>query len=575
MKKIYIILGLIAMSTSSCESFLDEKPIDKVGLEQYYTDEAGLTQVLAGVYDILGSSNVYGNLINTTYEVQSDESFYGRNTATGLVVNLYNFTDPNIANYWTDLYKGIERANDLIANINVATIDETKRQQILGEAKFLRGYYYFLLVTHFGDVPLRLTPTTSPVGISMARTPKAQVYEQILNDMKEAEGKVATSSAIGFPGRVSKTVVDGILARVCLYMAGYPLNDTSKYAESLVWSKKVIDSGEHALNVTFDTNPAFNSFNQTIPTVPANSNNAYRQIFINPALDKYDTKECMWEVEFKGNRADGYFELGGLGSQIGITFTPANGSPLMNTIGYCYGFVKATHRLFNSYDAAGRDLRRDWNLATYTWAINNTTNVATKTAIGKNVQYGRDAAKWKREYEAINPKDKNQSGINFPVLRYADVLLMYAEAQNQVNNGPTATALEYVNQVRRRGYGLPIGTPSLVADLPSGLSKAAFQQQAIEDERMRELCFEGLRRLDLIRWKGLGYVTVMNAVGNEIAASPAANPPAPAPPVIVSDTRYGRVGGQSTTQKNLLFPIPSVEMLSNKLITPADQNPGW
>lgn len=570
MKKIYILLGLIAIGTSSCESFLDEKPIDKVALEQYYTDEQGLTQVLAGVYDILGSNNVHGNEVNKTYEVASDESFFARSSGagalSGVTVNVYNFAEPAIANYWTDLYKGVGRANDLIANINVPTMDEAKRQQILGEALFLRGYYYFLLVTHFGDVPLRLTPTTSAVGINMARTPKAQVYAQILNDMKEAETKVATSSAIGFPGRVSKTIVQGILARVCLHMAGNPLNDTSKYAESLTWSKKVIDSGEHALNVTFDTDPKFNSFNQTLPTVPVNSNNAYRQIFITAAQDKYDTKESMWEVEFKGNRADGYNELGGLGSQIGITCTPAVGSPLRNSIGYCYGFVKGTHRLFNSYDAAGRDLRRDWNLATYTWAINNTTAVATKTAIAKTVQYGRDAAKWKREYEAITPKDQNQSSINFPILRYADVLLMYAEAENQVN-GPTVMAYNAVNQVRRRGYGLPINSPSLIADLPAGLSKATFQQQGIEDERMRELCFEGLRKLDLIRWGK--YVQVMNAVGNEIASSPTSAP------LAIGNTQYAKIAGQNTAQKHLLFPIPSVEMLSNKLITPADQNPDW
>lgn len=573
MKKIYILLGLIAMGTSSCESFLDEKPIDKVGLEQYYTDEQGLTQVLAGVYDILGSTNVYGNLVNTTFEVTSDESFYGRNVAAGLQVNVYNFADANIANYWTDLYKGVGRANDLIANINVPTMDESKRQQILGEAKFLRGYYYFMLVTHFGDVPLRLSPTTSPVGINMARTPKAEVYAQILNDMQEAETKVATSSAIGFPGRVSKTVVQGILARVCLHMAGYPLNDTSKYAESLSWSKKVIESGEHALNVTFDTDPKFNSFNQTLATVPANSNNAYRQIFITAAQDKYDIKECMWEIEFKGNRTDGYNELGGLGSQIGIMFQPANGTPLFNNIGFCWGFVKGTHRLFNSYDAAGRDLRRDWNLANYSY--NGTTGA--KMPMSKIIRYGRDAAKWKREYEAINPKDRNQSSINFPVLRYADILLMYAEAKNYID-GPTVlgsgpfSAEEAVNQVRRRGYGLPIGTPSLVADLPTGLNKATFQQQGIEDERMRELCFEGLRKLDLIRWDK--YVATMNAVGNEIATSPTTSATAVGS-LSNGNTQYGRIAGQNTAARHLLFPIPSVEMLSNKLITPDDQNPGW
>lgn len=572
MKKIYILLGLVALCTSSCEDFLNEEPIDKVALEQYYTDEEGLTQVLAGVYDPLGSSNVYGNSINVTFEVGSDEGYYARSAQT-TGVQVYNFdpTNVSIANLWTDLYTGINRANDLIAHIDVPTMDEGKRQQILGEALFLRGYYYFMLVTRWGDVPLKLTPTTSPNGVQIARTAKADVYAQILKDMKEAEAKVATSTAIGYPSRVSKTVVQGILARVCLQMAGYPLNDTSKYAEALSWSKKVIDSGEHALNVTYSTDAAYNNFNQTLATVPVNSNNAYRQIFINAAQEKYDIKESMWEVEFKGNRADGYFDLGGLGSQIGITMTPsAANSPLLNSIGYCYGFVKGTARLFNKYDATGKDLRRDWNLTTYTWAVNNTTNVATKTAIAKTVQFGRDAAKWRREYELLNPKDKNQTGINFPVLRYADVLLMFAEAENQVN-GPTAAAYEAVNQVRRRGYGLPIGTPSLVADMPAGLNKATFQQQAIEDERMRELCFEGLRRYDLIRWHK--FYEAVKLSSDEMAAAPTTGP------LTSGNQQYGKLAGQNVNldtsgkEKYYLFPIPSIEILSNKLIT--ENNPGW
>ncbi|SHG14533.1 Starch-binding associating with outer membrane [Flavobacterium fluvii] len=568
MKKIYILLGLITMGMSSCESFLDEQPIDKVAKEQFYTDEAGLMKGLTGVYDILGATKVYGTDFLGQIEASSDESYRNRSAETsGFPLNLYNFTDGQVSAMWTQLYDGVQRANAFIADVNVPKMDETKRQQMLGEALFLRGYYYFMLVSRWGDVPLRLTPTTSPVGIDMARTPKAEVYAQILKDMKEAETKVATSTSIGYSSRVSKTIVQGILARVCLYMAGNPLNDTSKYAEALEWTKKVINSGEHGLNVTFDTDPKFNSFNQTIATVPVNSNNAYRQIFINLAQNKYDLKENMWEIEFKGNRTDSYNELGGLGSQVGFQFQPAVGSPFRNSIGYGYGFARATHRLFNSYDATGKDLRRDWNLSTYNF--NGTTGA--RQAMVKTIVYGREATKWKREYEITNPKDQNQSSINFAALRYADILLMFAEAENKVLHGPSAAAYEAVNQVRRRGYGLPINTPSLVADLPVGLNEATFQQW-IEDERMRELCFEGLRRMDLIRWGK--YVQTMNAIGNEMASAPTVFN-ALTGPLAAQNVQYAKIAGQSTAQKHLLYPIPSVEMLSNKLITPADQNPGW
>lgn len=555
MKKIYIVLILAAMTTSSCEDYLNTEPTDKIALEQYYTDEDGLNHALAGVYDMLGSSSIYGNGIWKNLEVCTDEGYYARNTqTTGIQVNNYDPTNSDVSNYWRDLYVGIERANDLIANINVPKMDEAKRQVILGEALFLRGYYYFMLVSRFGDVPLRLTPTTSPIGIQLARTSSAAVYAQILQDMKEAENKVAAAK-YEYTGRVSKTVVQGIIARVCLQMAGYPLNDTSKYGEASEYAKKVIDSGERGLNVTFNSNPTFNTFNPTIATNTAN--NAYRQIFISEAQDLYDTNENIWEVESKGNGTDGFNEMGGLGSQIGITFTDATLAP---TIGYCYGFEKGTARLFNKYDATGKDLRRDWVLTTYTLKVNGTTVTRTAIPFTAGNTYGRDVAKWRREYEAITPKNKNNSGINFPILRYADVLLMYAEAENQVK-GPTAAAQDAVNKVRRRAYGFPIGVANAISDMPAtAIASSSAFQLFIEDERMRELCFEGLRRMDLIRWNK--YVSTLNSVGNEISTN-----------TLNAGQKYGGLGGTNTAARHLLFPIPSLEMSSNTLIK--ENNPGW
>jgi hypothetical protein len=550
MKKIYILVVLAALATTSCEDYLNTEPTDKIALEQYYTDEEGLNHVLAGVYDILGSNNIYGVNLWKSLEVATDEGYYARNTVTtGTEVNNYDPTNAVVTNYWKDLYVGINRANDLIANINVPKMDEDKRQVILGEALFLRGYFYFMLVSRFGDVPLRLTPTTSPMGIQIARTASKDVYAQILKDMTEAEAKVA-SNKYEYSGRVSKTVVQGILARVFLQMAGYPLNDTPKYADALAYAKKVIDSGERGLNTSFNTAATFNTFN---PTIAANTaNNAYRQIFINAAQNVYDTRESIWEVEFMGNQTDGYSERGGLGAQNGIIFTNAT---LYPTVGYSYGFIKGTARLFNKYDATGKDLRRDWVLTTYT--LNGTTAARTALPFTAGNTYGRDCGKWRREYEAISPKAKNDSGINFPILRYADILLMYAEAENQVN-GPTAAAYDAVNQVRRRAYGFPIGTPNAVSDLSAGQDKTVFQQ-SIEDERMRELCFEGQRRMDLIRWNK--YVTTLNSVGAEISAN-----------TLNTGQRYGGLGGTSTAARHLLLPIPSLEIASNKLAT---QNEGW
>ena len=132
---------------------------------------------------------------------------------------------------------------------------------------------------------------------------------------------------------------------------------------------------------------------------------------------------------------------------------------------------------------------------------------------------------------------------------------MMAEAENQVS-GPTIAAYESVNQVRRRGFGLNINIPSIVSDLPSGLSKTDFQL-AIENERMLELCFEGTRHLDLIRWGK--YVSTMNSVGAEIAAGG-------------GNQAYGGLGGKNVTDRNLLYPIPSKELTINQTL---NQNTGW
>jgi hypothetical protein len=535
MKKFFITLITITFGLVSCENFLDTEPIDKISIEQYLIDEASLTQGLAGVYDPLGTESLYGNNIFLKINVCTDEGYYARNTLTnGIEVNNYDFTNASINELWSACYRGINRANDLMENINIPKMDEDKREIIYGEALFLRAYYHFLLVSNFANVPLLLSATKSPEDVFVTQSTTKETYDQIIKDMTEAEAKVATSTSLGYPSRVSKTVVQGMLARVCLYMAGYPLNETAKYSEALAWAKKVESSGEHSLNT---------SFNSTLTQAPFFNNSPYAQIFINHAQDLYNVKESMWEIEFKGNRIEsGDLETGRVGNTLGI-------STQSETIGYCYGFVKGTARLYLAYGAG--DLRRDWSLTPFTY----NALTGAKTTITNTTGYTRDAAKWRREFELLKPKNKNHTPINFPVLRYADVLLMIAEAENQVN-GPTAAAYDAVNKVRRRGYGLNINTASNVSDLPAGLSKGDFQL-AIENERMLELCFEGTRRSDLIRWNK--YVSTLNSVGNEIGTG-------------AGGQAFGGLGGKNTTERHIFYPIPSRELsINTKLV----QNPLW
>ena len=532
--KISYLLILTALLFSACSKFLDTKPTDFLTTEDYYNSEENLLKVLGGIYSPLSTAAMYGDALFNQIGAGTDEHFRSAvSSTTGVWVNNFDYTSPDVNNLWQQCYIGIERANSLIANVNIPKMDETKRQAILGEALFLRAYYYFMLVSYYGGVPLKLEPMTNVNTISIPRATDKEVYTQIIKDMTDAEAKVHTFKQFGHASRVSKTTVQGILARVCLSMAGHPIQDKSKYAEALSWAKKVKMSGEHSL------------LTEIVGTPDGDNTSGYSQVFVNEAQDKYDVREAMWESEQKGNRADGYVSNGRVGNNIGVRFT---GNNFADT-GYCYGNLRITERLYRLY--GNGDLRRDWNCGKFTYDAN-----ARRTYLAANRIYDRNAAKWRRSYETLFPKDKNYTPINFPLLRYSDVLLMLAEADNEVNGSPSPEAYEAINMVRRRAYKLPLNTASTLADVPAGLNQTNFRTM-IQDERSRELCFESFRRLDLIRW-GI-YVTRMK----EVAAQFTAN---------AGSFAYAAIAGNNTSERHVLFPIPSGEISVNKAAT---QNPGW
>jgi hypothetical protein len=516
-------LLLFFLTAISCNKFLDTKPTDVLTTESYYTTEEELNRGLLGVYDVLGRPEVYGDYMTWPINSSTDESFQVGNPPVGLRVYVYDPGNAQVASFWRALWQGIVRANILLANIDRPVMDETRRDHVQGEALFLRGYFYFLLAINFGDVPLITEPSLSVENVHIARTPLKDIYAQVLEDMTAAEELLQTQTvtALGFSGRVTHTAVLGILARVNLTMAGYPLHDAARYQDALNWAQKVVQSGEHALNPD------------------------YKQIFINYAQDRYDVKESIWEIEFAGNGTGVFEETGRIGNNIGVKCADLD-------IGYCYGSVNVTNKLYNMYEAA--DLRRDWNCAPYNYTGPN-------NAWRKNTNlWDLNIGKWRREYELLTPKNKNYTPQNFAVLRYADVLLMLAEAENEVN-GPTQQAIDAVNQVRRRGYGklLPGDTSTSNADLlPEKHASKDALRSAIQEERSRELCFEALRRYDLIRWEI--FIPTMKALADDINAR------APAP------AKYTAYAATQLSQRHLLLPIPAHDMAVNRLLV---QNPGW
>lgn len=515
MKQFSLVMLVLLLSGSSCTRFLDTTPTDRLSPQTYYQNEKQLTASLIGIYDILGARNLYARHYTCRLGMEADEGFYNTDAVvTGPQVYNFSPSDTYVSGLWNDLYMGINRANSLLANLNNnQQIPEAFRNQVKGEALFLRAYYYFLLVQQFGGVPLILTPTLTGDDVEIARNSVKEVYEKILQDMEEAEALVAPIQTLGFGGRVSRSAVRGILARVCLYMAGYPLRDATKYEKAAFWAKKVMDDAEAA----HDLNPD------------------YAQVFINYAQDKYDIKESIWEVEFWGTVSGAYDETGQIGAWIGITSTNTT------IIGFAYGFLNTTARLYKSYEA--QDVRRDLAIAPYkyTAAGGKTNHTYTKDAD----LYLRNVGKYRREWELIKPGSANSTPTNFPLLRYSDVLLMYAEAENEVHGGPTPEALNALNKVRGRAK----------ATLYTITDKNEFFDRIVE-ERSRELCFETLRKPDLIRW-GI-FIPVMKSVATEMAQHGA--------------TAFYALAYKNVDDRHLLFPIPSKDLSLNAALV---QNPNW
>lgn len=543
MKKISTLIVILsgALAMSSCSGFLDTKPTGTLSVGDYYKTEKNLEAALTGVYDALGSGAVYGSTYIGALGSDGDESYYFRSTyVQGPVVYNHTSSEPTLGQLWQGLYFGISRANLLLHYLPSAEVSAELKKRIRGEALFLRSYYYFMLVQNFGRVPLSTDPTLEPKNMNLAQSSIAQIYDRILKDMTEAEDLVLPIEDINHGGRVSKSAVRGILARVCLVMAGEPLKDVSKYAEARSWALKVIEDTEfkHELNPDFS------------------------QIFINYAQDKYDIKESIWEVEFWGNRLDAFTETGNVGNHNGI----ANADD--KKIGIARGFYAATGTLYRTFDA--NDLRRDWSIAPFKYkSVKDPANPGeyTTTKVNENSQsfWQRYLGKYRREMETLTPKSPYNTPINFPLLRYSDVLLMFAEAENEVEHGPTAEAYAAINSVRQRAFGklLPGATDINAYDLKDLDYDSFFEQ--ITFERSRELCFEALRKADLIRW-GL-FVSKMNQVGtdatNDIAGIPTASFQPP---------KYAPIGFNNVTSKHSIHPIPSSELSVNRLLT---QNPLW
>jgi len=623
-----IILMLMAGCLFACQK--------NVSVSEYYPDtqqqpSASILQSeLAGIYEPLASDPLYAQGFFGYLNAGADESFRNGTTATTVLTELYdiNSSEPNVIKLWQNIYQGVERANVLLSVVDNATgLDSATKRDYKGEATFLRAYYFYLLVSEYGDIPLKIIPSSQMgTNFTIPRDPTKKVYDFVISEMTAADTLVKTMPTVNSTLQVTQTAVEAVLARVCLSAAGYPLRDTKRYTDALFWANKVINSGVHGLYAS--------------PHPNYQSTPAYARVFINNMQNNVFEKnnlEDIWDISFlsKSNTSGTYANTSypvtqTLGVVMGIYDPIASSSAV---IGYSGGTYRAFPKLYNLYGSG--DLRRDWAIAPFSYkdasttkypyltvnftggggtgatatayttntggiasvvidnpgsgytsapvisftSYNNgtsTTTIGTGAAAKATVANGKVTSvtvvapganyatvydhcigKWRRQYEVNLPavRSQNYTSCNFPVIRYADVLLMAAEADFMLN-GATTSAIENVNQVRRRAYGLPVTLPSSICDL------STITMQDIMDERSRELCFEGLRRNDLIRW-GVMSQSMQNLMNDNLANSTSA--------YLISST-LASTNFLVNTVKYSVLPIPSTEISNDPALV---QNPGW
>lgn len=601
-------LGTLALLTAALPacSFLDTDP-QIIPDDGYYNSEQKLIYGLAGVYGVLNSEAIYGNYYSLQIANADDLCYFNNYNNSESRPDRYNHSAGTAAIYdtWSKLYEGIKNANRYIEAVEKTEIDPGKLSVDIGlyiaEARFLRAYYHFLLAQAWGDMPLRVKATTSPNpnDVQMAATPQEQVLKWCADEI-EATIPDLYEPIDNTPSRVSQTVAQGILARVYLFMAGESvkqidgLDKKEMYRRAAYWANEVIASHKHDLNESYEE-IFINMIRDQYDT---------------------QFHESMWEAEFLGDRTSATdWTNGRIGDLIGLRSQSRTTNYSEWACNYSYGYYNGSYTLWQLYwendrtadetaSATVIDKRLTWNLPGYNYRGMNNQKISYKNKAGETVTrylqqtqsmfktpwvYNnnfampdiegldqtiedafdpadlvydptvmcavRNAGKWRREtvYEKQMSAKSLYTTINFPILRYADVLLMYAEAINEYAGAPDDQAKEAIREIRKRA-GVKTDE-SLLGDYRSF-------RDLVRNERGRELAFEGLRKWDLIRW-GTFVEKMHNAGTNQPTENKYRN---------VSYTNYASANYANVTARHIYLPIPTKELAVNHALR---QNPLW
>lgn len=497
------------LALTSCNDYLEVDPATNVAsTELVFGSDGEIRTALYGVYAKVCSDNLFGGKLYNDFQLNSDVDFYANSNeaAAGNQPRRFDVRSDagNVETLWNNLYSAVETANEFIFNLqNNGTYDEetedaaseaadgtittvqvpkvTDVTQMMGEAKVMRAMFYHELLSYWGDIPFTLKSTYETDNLNPAITPRQEVSDALIADLQHAaeymysdkDGKVAA------PERITKEAAYAMIARLALQAGGYSLNHDandatgykmtrpSNYQEyykiARDYAKKVIDAGGHSLNKSF------------------------RDVFVDECNFIVTTgDDAIFEIPFakETNGSWGYAQGPTNGVDTGVDTDYSN-----SAWGATSGGVRTTAFYGYSFDA--KDLRRDYICGLWYYSNQGLPTMRLDYAMHNN--------KWSKLWNTngLGKTTTGATGINFAYIRYTDVLLMFAEAENELN-GPTADAQEALKVVRRRAFASEDRAEKVDAYVAAATSKADFLKLVL-DERKWEFAGENMRWKDLVR----------------------------------------------------------------------------
>jgi len=521
-KTAYFLIALVIMLTSCVDSYLDTKSPSQQSTENVFKSTFFTEAAMEGLYSTLVESTIYGQKISTNWPTNSDIEFAGLVTTPA---NLVAASDAGSSNYystasngttrWDNLYRLVEMSTTAIEGIRksplLVTKDSTLMKSYLGEALTLRSLGYFELVKLWGDVPFRKS-NTDITNAFAAKSDRDTIYKYILKDLVEAQAYLPwlgkSIGSISYTAeRVNKGFAKGLMAKTALFAGGWSLRDANLFpyqAGSLEHSTTIAEANGYFVGRVKNYKDYYAIAAQQCAEIIGNKNNPHNlDDFENlwktvNKLQQNTVNENLFEVAF------GLGQNGDIGSLIGMNLGDGTS---YGTRGLGGSNVKSSAYYFYSFDSL--DVRRDITLSNISYTVSGffpptaTVGAEGETMSGDPISW--NFAKWR--YSWMSPAylalvkasatSRVGSGINWVVMRYSDILLMFAEAQNEINGADAEnttaglTARSALEKVRARAFKTH---PERVKTYSLNLF------DAIVNERAWEFGGEALRKYDLIRW---------------------------------------------------------------------------